>query len=222
MKYKLPRQTIPLSMHGIIRREIRKQKMDVLKIGKKNLQELAKICLEIQEKGLPDYLVCKKLPKNLGFGIFLHPKAKPIQKGQIIGPYSGKVALLPQNAPGDSSYAFAPIVDIVLSKKEQKLFDKESQYRPNRLYALDVDAEKEGNFIRFINHSTKPNVIAHLFKVPKNSVGLDPSPIEVIYVAKKTICPGEQLLVCYEGDGSSYWNNLGIRPLPMTPKTFQI
>lgn len=222
MKYKLPRQRVPLSMYPIIAREIRKQKIEVLKVGKKNLNELASICRAIEKNGLPDHLICKKLPKKLGFGIFLHPEAKPIRKGQIIGPYSGIVALLPQNAPGDSSYAFAPIVDIVLSKKEQTLFDKKNRYRPNRFYAIDVDAEKKGNFIRFINHSEKPNVVAHLFKVPANSLGLDPSPIEVIYVAKKTIHPGEQLLVCYEGDGSSYWKNLKIRPIPITPKTFRL
>lgn len=220
MKYRLPRQQLSPSLIRVMTREIRKQKIETIRGNKKNLKELADICQAIQTKGLPENLVCKKLPKGLGSGIFLHPKAKPILKGQIIGPYSGQVSILPQNAPGDSCYAFAPIVDIVLSKKEQKLFDQRNLYQWNRLYAMDVDAEKQGNFIRFINHSDKPNIVAHLFKIPKNKFGLSPSLLEVVYVAKKTIRPGEQLLVCYEGDGNSYWNNLGIKPTPITPKTF--
>ncbi len=220
MKYKLARQSIDPSLNRIIVREIRKQRIHVPRMGKKNIKELALVCRAIEERGLPDNLVCKKLPKKLGSGIFLHPKAKPILKGEVIGPYSGIVSILPQNAPGDSCYAFAPIVDILLSRKEQEMFDKKNLYRSNRLYAIDVDAEKEGNFIRFVNHSDKPNVVSHIFKIPKNDEGLEISPLEVVYVAKKTIKPGEQLLISYEGDGNTYWNHLGIKPTPITPRTF--
>jgi hypothetical protein len=220
MKYRLARQSIDHNLNRIILREIRKQRIPIIRMGKKNLRELAIVCKAIETTGLPDHLVCKKLPKKLGSGIFLHPKAKPILKGEVIGPYSGIVSILPQNAPGDSCYAFAPIVDILLSRKEQELFDKDNVYRSNRLYAIDVDAEKEGNFIRFVNHSEKPNVVSHLFKIPKNDEGLEVSPLEVVYVAKKTIHPGEQLLISYEGDGNTYWNQLGIKPFPITPRTF--
>lgn len=222
MKYQLPRHILKPDIISVIQREIRRQKIEVIRLNKKNLQELAQVCRAIEEKGLPSNLVCKKLPDGLGSGIFLHPKAKPILVDQVIGPYSGEVSLQPQNAPGDSSYAFAPIVNILLSKKEQAIFDPEHSYRPNRLYALDVDAHLKGNFIRFVNHSEKPNVVAHLFKIPPNTLGLEPSPIEVIYVAKKTIHPGEQLLICYEGEDGSYWKNLKIRPLPINPKTFRL
>jgi hypothetical protein len=219
MKYRLPRQIFSEPIVKIILREIKRQKLEILKPTKRELEELSLVCKAIIEKGLPDYLVCKKLPNNLGSGIFLHPQAKPLLKDQIIGSYSGKVLLSPQNAPGDSSYAFALIVDILLTKEEQA-FLQEKSYRPNRLYSLDVDAEHEGNFIRFINHSEKPNVVSHLFKIPKNPFGLTQTPVEVIYVAKKTIHPGEQLLVSYEGDGNTYWNHLNIKPIPITPKTF--
>lgn len=220
MKFKLPRQELDPETIRIAKREIRKQKIEVLRVGKKMLQEFAGVCKAIEEKGLPDYLVCKKLPNGLGSGIFLHPEAKPILKGQVIGPYSGRVSIIPQCAPDDSAYAFAPIVDIQLSKAEQAHFDPKRRYHPKRLYALDVDAVKIGNFIRFINHSHKPNIIAHLYKIPPNDLGLTPSPVEVIYIAKKTILPGEQLLVSYEGDDDSYWSFLKIKPAPITPRTF--
>jgi len=222
MKFRLPRSVFPKEAHRIIAREIRKQKISVVRATQKNLKELANICCAIEERGLPENLVCKKLPKGLGFGIFLHPKADPILKGQIIGPYSGKTSLIPQNAPDDSAYAFAPITDILLSKKEQAFFDPKRRYHPKRFYALDVDAVKDGNFIRFINHSEKPNVEAHLFRIPSNPYGLAPSPIEVIYVAKKTIHPGQQILVSYEGEDQSYWKHLKIKPVPITPDTFHL
>jgi hypothetical protein len=87
---------------------------------------------------------------------------------------------------------------------------------------LDLDAHKVGNFTRFINHSAKPNVEAHFLRIPKNSLGIAPSLFEIVYIASKTIRPGEQLLVCYEGDDNSYWGALRIKPFAMTPRTFLI
>lgn len=221
-KFNLPRAQLDPAMIRVVRREIQRQKIEVIRANKNILQELADVCRDIEENGLPSNLVCARLPKGMGYGIFLDPNAKPILKGQLIGPYSGVVSILPQNVSSDTAYAFAPIVDILLSKEEQRLFDPKNGYHPKRLYSLDVDAERKGNFIRFINHSEKPNIVAHLFNIPKNRYGLLPSPIEVLYLAKKTIRPGEQLLVSYEGDGDSYWKNLKIRPIPITPQTFRV
>ncbi len=221
MKFNLPRPVMDdEKLNQVALREIRRQKIEVSRATQKNLRELAEVCKAIEESGLPDNLICKKLPDGLGMGVFLHPKAKPMLKGQIIASYSGVVSLISQNLPDDSAYAFAPIVDIPLTKEEQAYFTPKSRYHPKRLHALDVDAVKKGNFTRFINHSDKPNVVAHLFKIPPNEFSLAPSPIEVIYTVKKTIHPGEQLLVCYEGDGDSYWNFLKIKPISITPKTF--
>ena len=175
-----------------------------------------------RSKTFPKNLVCKKLPGGLGYGIFLHPKAQPILRGQIIAPYSGEVSFVPQNVPDDSLYAFEPLSKIHLTKEEQARFDGKRPFHPRRHYSMHVNALKKGNFTRFINHSDKPNVVADLYKVPSNPYGLSPSPIEVFYLAKKKIHPGEQLLVCYDGDSKSYWSALGIKPIPITPKTFQL
>lgn len=221
-KFCLPRASLGSVISQIVLREAQKQELDLAAASRKKLEQLHKIGLAIEKNGIPENLVCQKLPKGLGYGIFLHPKAKPIRKDELIGAYSGKAFIAPQNVANHSTYTFAPIVDMILTKNEQKLFDPDRSYRPNRLYSLDIDAEKEGNFIRFINHSKKPNLVAHLFRIPKNSFGLPPSPIEVLYLSKKTIHPGEQLLVNYEGEDDSYWCNLGIRPLPITPQTFML
>lgn len=223
MNFKLPRQIISRSLQQIISREVKKQRTEVVRANKKNLKEIAQTTQTIRRKGLPPYLICKKLPHHLGKGIFLHPKAKPILKGQVIAPYAGEIYLTKQNGEEeDGSYAFIPLLDISLTKEEQLFVDKRSSYRPNRLYSLRIDAIKKGNFTRFINHSDKPNVVAHLFRVPPNSYGVAPAPVEIIYVAKKNIYPGEQLLICYEDEEKSYWGVSKIKPFAMHPKTFQI
>ncbi len=222
MKFKLPRHDVSKSLLDFCAKRIKKDKIDVPPASRQIVNGMPAILREIRKKGLPNYLVIKKLKGKLGYGIFLHPKAKPIPKGELIAPYSGKVILCPQNMDSDSSYIFALITDLHLTKEEQRKWDPTRRYHPRRLYSIDLDAEKIGNFTRFINHSEKPNVEAQFIKIPPNSAGVTPSPFELIYVAKKTIRPGEQLLVCYEGDGKSYWNSLNIKPFPMTPKTFQL
>jgi SET domain-containing protein len=176
----------------------------------------------IKNNGLPSYLVRKKLKGNIGYGIFLRPDAKPILKGEIIAPYAGEVSLTPQNESDDDAYAFDALDNMHLTKEEQKLFDKKNRYHPRRLYALKIDGFKKGNFTRFVNHSEKPNVVADALTIPKNHFNLSPMPIEIVYIAKKTIRPGEQLLVCYEDEEKSYWSALNIKPFPMTPQTFKI
>lgn len=221
MRYRLPRPVIPQEILPIIRREVRKQRLVVPRMTKKNLREFARICKEIEERGCPQNLVCKKLEGNLGRGMFLRLDAEPILKGQVIGSYSGILSIVAQNKDDEGSYAFAPIEDFHLTREEQLLFDPKSSYHPRRLYALKLDALKKGNFTRFINHSDKPNVYADMPYIPSNSYGLFKAPVEIIYMAKKTIRPGEQLLVSYEDGEKSYWTGSN-RPFAMTPRTFKL
>lgn len=222
MKYKLPRQIINQTITRIISREMRKQKIVVSVASKNHLKEIAEISEAIEKWSLPKYLVRKKLPFDLGFGIFLHPDAKPILKGQVIAPYSGEVSLVPQNDADDAAYAFEPLNNMHLKKEEQEALDKKRAYHSRRLYSVKLDAFKKGNFTRFINHSDKPNILAQTLCIPSNRYNLPPSPIEIIYIAKKKILPGEQLLVCYEDGEKSYWGVSKIVPFPMTPKTFKV
>ncbi len=221
MNFKLPRPIFSEELCQILSREVRRQKIVVLRLSTKRLKELAQVCKEIEKQELPKHLVCKKLPQKLGSGIFLHADAKPILKGQVIASYAGEVFLVPQTDQEDGSYAFEPLDKMRLTKEEQFLFHKKCTYSPARNYSLMIDALKKGNFTRFINHSEQPNIVAHLCKVPANPYGLVPAPIEVIYFAKKTILPKEQLLVSYEEGGKTYWGASNIKPFAMTPTTFQ-
>jgi hypothetical protein len=132
MKYRLQRQEIHKDLFIFCSHRIKKNKIDVPRASKKIVTELPSILKDIQKKGLPNYLVIKKLQGKLGHGIFLHPEASPILKGSPIAPYSGEVILCPQNIGNDSDYTFSLISDLHLSRQEQKKWD------PSRPYHQDV------------------------------------------------------------------------------------
>lgn len=216
----MPFQVIDPTILKIILREARKQKLSLLRASEQHLKELAAVAQAIRHKGLPETLVCRKLPNNLGCGIFLHSEAAPLTKGQVVAPYTGETLLVPQHVSDDALYAFEPLSDINLTREEQKKFHPKARFHPRRHYSLHIDAEKLGNFTRFINHSEKPNVAAELVRISSNSHGVPESPLAVIYFITKTVRPGEQLLVSYDGDDHSYWSTLEIKPFPLFPKTF--
>ena len=221
MKYNLPRQVSQLDLTPIIKREIEKQNISLNSLTKKHQGELATIVEVIKTIGLPDYLILHKLPHNLGKGIFLHPDKEPLSRGRLIVPYSGEKEIVPAEYEG-GHYAFTPLEKIYLSKEEQFFLNNSLTYKARRSYTLKIDASKKGNFARFVNHSSSPYLAPRLCRVPKNSFGLKPTPIEVIYFVSKKILPGQQLLVCYEGEENCYWNEEGVKPFPMNPSTFQL
>lgn len=221
-KFNLPRQIFIQPLDQLLKRVYEVQDLDLASLPQKKLEQFSKVIQEIKQDGLPKNLVVKKLSDELGYGVFLHPDAEPLTRGDVIGAYSGEVSIAPQNDPDNSAYTFAVLDGIHLLKNEHQQFDSKTKYHPSRKYALNLDAEKKGNFTRFINHSYKPNVEAEIYKVGKNNLGLDPMDVEVIYLAKKKILPGQQLLVCYEDEAESYWKPFGIKPFPMDPTTFTI
>ena len=224
MKFNLPRQLIKKEIIPVIKREARKQKENILCANQKLLKGISSALHQISEHTLPKHLVLKKLVNNLGYGIFLRPDSDPILKGEVIAPYSGILSIVASNDPNDTGYMFELLSGIHLSREEQLLLHPNRSYHPRRLYSLQLDALKNGNFTRFINHSEKPNLVAHLVSsTSKNPYDLEPMPIEVIYLAKKTIKPGQQLLISYENPGeNNYWGPAKIKPFPMTPRTFMI
>lgn len=225
MKYNLSRQIFiqDQEVQKAISKEAEAQKEEIFKPTTQNLKEIAEVCSAIEAKGLPDYLIIKKLPHDLGHGLFLRPNAKPLKKGTVIAPYSGEVELIAHSDERDSAYMFAIFTELTLDKPSQQAINPKAKFSPRRLYALNLDAEKKGNFTRFINHSSlEPNVEAKLLRIGKNKLGLKEMPVEVVYFAQKTIKPGEQLLVCYEDEDETYWSAVGITPYPMDPKTFKI
>lgn len=220
--FRLPRQVFSQDIEEILSRIFEAQAIDLDRLPKKLAEQMVQRIQEIKEKGMPDFLVLQKLPGQLGYGVFLHPKAEPLVKGTLIAPYAGEVSISAQYDPDDSAYAFAMLADFSLRKKEHEQLKLKCNYHPRRIYAVNLDAEKKGNFTRFINHSTEPNVEAEIYEMGKNAFGLEPMTLEVIYKTKKKVMPGEQLLVCYEDEEESYWKPFGIKPFPMDAKTFTL
>ena len=222
-QFNLPRPQIPSNYHSILKREIDRQEIEVEFLKPHQIQQLKEIVQAINLNGIPSKFVKKALGDGLGNGLFLHPKSEILEKGDVIGSYSGIVSFAPQNDDDeDGSYTFSPLADLYLTKEEQKIYDPKRKFHPRRKYFLKVDALNQGNFTRYINHSKKPNVQALLVSIPEQVEGLDYSVVEIIYVAKRRIMPKEQLLVSYEDGEESYWGAMGIKPFPMTEKTFQI
>jgi hypothetical protein len=222
MKYKQPRQVLSPEIAAIAKREMKRQQIKLLEASPSHLKQMLRVVESIVDKGLPDNLVLMKLPKDLGHGIFLRPDAKPIRKEQLIAPYSGVISLSCQDAEDDSCYTYSCLDEMHLLKSEYKYLSKKMAYNPKRRYEMNLDAENSGNFTRFINHSDTPNVMAETIEIPANKYGLEASPIEIVYFAKKTILPGEQLLVSYEGEEGSFWGVMGIEPMAINPKTFTL
>lgn len=220
--FKLSRQISTPDIDRIIVRELNRQNFVIRKASKKILQEIYEVSQEIEKEELPHRFVRKKLPGQLGEGVFLKPDATPIEKGTVIAAYAGEVSIVPQNEPDDCDYAFAPLNDIYLNKEEQKFYDSSKKFSPRRLYSIKLDAYAKGNFTRSINHSEDPNIYAETIEIGKNSFGMPLGSLEVVYFAKKKINPGEQLLVSYEGEKDSYWEACDYEQIPMFPNTFQI
>ena len=215
MEFNLPIAECNREFVKIVSRQFRKRDLDLHTLTEKNLKELDEVLKEIERDTLPKKYVLRKLKGKIGQGIFLHVDAKPILKGQVIGLYTGKVSLQAQMDAADGDYTFDIVTDLHLTKDEQERFDPRNRFAPRRLYDLKLDALKIGNFTRFINHSNKPNIEAVL-------VHFKDTGFQIIYMAKTKINPGEQLLVSYEGEEDSYWGLLGIKPFPMTAKTFYL
>lgn len=118
----------------------------------------------------------KYISKKVGFGLFATSK---VIKGSFVGSYTGVVKVHdPYSSFNDYLYAYPTF----------------STSSP--LYS--IDAEKHGNYTRFINHSFDPNLSKHFVY----HAGL----CHVIFVALREIDPSEQLFYDY---GKSYWHLRG-------------
>jgi hypothetical protein len=71
-----------------------------------------------------------------------------------------------------------------------------------------IDAEKSGNYTRFINHTHRKYQNVGICIIPSNGFW------HVVYIAQKDITRGQQLLTYY---GMQYWRDRLINPAPLLP-----
>lgn len=120
----------------------------------------------------------KEVNPLVGYGVFAK---KPIPYLGYIGEYAGELRARRGRKDLQNNYIFGYMVGFFGTP-------------------WIIDAEKKGNFTRFLNHSFHPNVSSRGFVVD----GI----YHVIFFANKAIKVGDQLTYDY---GPTYWNK---RPYP--------
>ncbi len=110
---------------------------------------------------------------QIGYGLFAH---QDLDKGEYVGEYTGTVRRHDYLHPNFNSYCF---------------------HYPTRFFSAQytyIDALYEGNSLRFLNHSNRPNLQPRCL--------FDRGLLHLVFFAKKTIRSGEQLTFDY---GKDYW-----------------
>ncbi|MBS0624529.1 MAG: SET domain-containing protein-lysine N-methyltransferase [Verrucomicrobia bacterium] len=166
------------------------------------------------QDGLPHGLKLCQINGDVGNGVFLDPKAAPIQPGVFLGFYTGEWIISKHEEEHYSNYIMTVLDNIHLSLDDQGQINEKNPKKSNA-YFLDIDGRKEGNYTRNFNHSEKDdNVEIRIVRLPNGT-------IECAFYSSKVINPGEQVLLDY---GKEYWKVLkelfGVKVKPMKPKTY--
>lgn len=118
-------------------------------------------------------MVIRWIDNTLGYGLFVETALEP---GAFIGEYTGVVRKINRFHSDSNEYCF--------------------QY-PSRFSLFNyhvIDSLREGNILRFLNHSDIPNL--------KPVCVVDRNLVHVVLIAKRKIKKGEQLTFDY---GKDYW-----------------
>ena len=175
--------------------------------------------LEMYEDDMRNFQIAPQLEVHkvkqeplLGQGVFLLPDEQQMDKREFVGIYSGESVLRYDTETFNGEYTFEQI-NITLKKKKRKIIEELGLKPPKDAdeLTLYVDALKDGNYARFINNSSHPNIEA--------VVELVRGKPEVVYRVCRRIYPGEQLLIDYT---SSYWKPIGVTPLPIESDTYML
>lgn len=123
--------------------------------------------------GYTEDVVIRWIDEKIGYGLFAN---RDISEGSFVGEYSGVVRRLYRKKPETNDYSF---------------------HYPSRFWSWKyyvIDAQQQGNYMRYINHRDDPNL------VPKCLV--DRGILHHVFFASKKIHKGDQLTFDY---GKDYW-----------------
>ncbi len=134
-------------------------------------------------KGMHPKVSIRFVDERLGYGIFAEQKISPCS---FVGEYTGEIQERKQKHLKDKMYCLRYTVWEMGGRN------------------FTIDAEKKGNFTRFINHSAQPNLGVQ-------SIYWRGMP-RMIFVALKEISPGVQLTFDY---GAHFWKEAGLTPYPI-------
>lgn len=142
--------------------------------GEEN-RKLGKLYQKQLEKGSVADVTIKWIDPQIGYGVFCNHE---LPRGTYVGEYTGVVRQLKRLKPDHNAYCF---------------------HYPTRFWSWNyfmIDALREGNEMRFINHSEQPNL------EPKCLV--DRGLLHLVFFTSQDIARGEQLTFNY---GSDYWRH---------------
>lgn len=138
----------------------------------------------------------KWINAKVGYGAYADA---PLKKGDMVIEYTG---ILEQDTPlldDDNLYLWSyPTI----------MYQTEPGKKRRKKIEFCINAEKAGNFARFINHSLRKYQNVAIQLVPYNNMW------HVVYIAQRDINKGEQLLTHY---GIRYWQDRKIVPLVIVP-----
>ncbi len=152
----------------------------------KDEKAIAKKYGKLVAKGYEVSWYLQYIDEQIGHGAFAD---EDIEKGEMIGEYTGIIIERTQSKDADVSYGWCLVAP---------------EYQRDSAQLFFVDARKSGNFTRFINHSFYPNIDAVIVYFNEEW--------HMVYVAAKPIKKGEQLLVNY---GMGYWRSRSCNPVEM-------
>lgn len=145
------------------------------------------------EMGYTAKIGVKLVSKQVGYGAYAQ---QDIKKGDMICEYTG---IIEQEAYGNDN--------LYLWDYPTILYENTATGRRKKI-TFCVNAEKTGNVARFINHSLRKYQNVGIELIPFNNLW------HVVYLAKKDIKNGEQLLTYY---GKQYWKDRNIVPFTILP-----
>ena len=140
--------------------------------GQEN-RELGNLYREQLSTGFTADLAIKWINERIGYGLFA---SEDIHEGAFVGEYTGQVRRLFRWHPDANAYCF---------------------HYPTRFWSwkyFAIDSWKEGNAMRFINHSDQPNLQPMCL--------VDRGLLHHVFFAKRQIKQGYQLTFDY---GEDYW-----------------
>ncbi len=146
-----------------------------------------------KQYAIPMYV--KWVNKTVEYGVFADVD---LERGDMVCEYTG--VLCRDDTDDDENAYIWDYPTIRYEHVEGKKRRKKVKYC--------IDALKSGNFARFINHTVRKHQNVGVQIVPRNNVW------HVVYVAKKKIKKGQQLLTYY---GTQYWRDRQIVPHPIEP-----
>lgn len=174
----------------------------IKKINPKKIKGFKSYLKKMEESGIPDKIQVVKISEEIGWGVFAK---KNIEAKEFLGIYSGLFELVQADNLENNEYVF----DLLEGFSKEELITLNLKDNGNGEYFLRTNAKEVGNFTRYINHSSSPNV--------KPKLQIIDGDVQVLLFASEPVQEGRQLFLDY---GEEYWKKLGIKPKDLKHDTY--